>query len=114
MPSPVPSSYPRLPYPIATLFLTLLIALTANAQSQITTGTIRGTVLDANGRPVAGARALPDGEILAGTPTPAIVPLPTLAMAVGAATLVDTATSGSVSHVPNCSSPLKARTGSGA
>src|SRR5215216_1371980 len=40
-----------------------------------------GTALDANGRPVAGARALPDGEILAGTPTPAIVPLPTLAMA---------------------------------
>ncbi|HSE18589.1 MAG TPA: hypothetical protein VLB46_16155 [Pyrinomonadaceae bacterium] len=40
-----------------------------------------GTVLDANGRPVAGARALPDGEIIAGTPTPAIVPLPTLAMA---------------------------------
>ena len=40
-----------------------------------------GTVLDANGRPVAGSRALPDGEILAGTPTPAIVPLPTLAMA---------------------------------
>jgi len=40
-----------------------------------------GTVLDANGRPVAGARALLDGEITAGTPTPAIVPLPTLAMA---------------------------------
>lgn len=40
-----------------------------------------GTVLDANGRPVAGARALPDGEIVAGTPTPALVPLPTLAMA---------------------------------
>jgi hypothetical protein len=40
-----------------------------------------GTVLDANGRPVAGARALPDGEIIAGTPTPALVPLPTLAMA---------------------------------
>src|ERR1041385_4779106 len=40
-----------------------------------------GTVLDANGIPVAGARALPDGEITAGTPTPAIVPLPTLAMA---------------------------------
>jgi len=40
-----------------------------------------GTVLNANGIPVAGARALPDGEILAGTPTPAIVPLPTLAMA---------------------------------
>jgi len=40
-----------------------------------------GTVLDATGIPVAGARALPDGEIIAGTPTPAIVPLPTLAMA---------------------------------
>jgi len=40
-----------------------------------------GTVLDANGIPVAGSRALPDGEIVAGTPTPAIVPLPTLAMA---------------------------------
>ena len=40
-----------------------------------------GTVLDVNGRPVAGSRALPDGEITAGTPTPALVPLPTLAMA---------------------------------
>ena len=40
-----------------------------------------GTVLNSSGIPVAGARALPDGEILAGTPTPAIVPLPTLAMA---------------------------------
>ncbi len=40
-----------------------------------------GTRLDANGRPAGGARALPDNEILAGTPIPAIVPLPTLAMA---------------------------------
>lgn len=40
-----------------------------------------GTELNANGIPVAGSRALPDGEIIAGTPTPAIVPLPTLAMA---------------------------------
>jgi len=32
--------------------------------------------LDANGRPVSGARALPDGEIVVGTPIPAIVPLP--------------------------------------
>jgi len=40
-----------------------------------------GTVLDATGIPVPGSRALPDGEIKAGTPTPAIVPLPTLAMA---------------------------------
>jgi hypothetical protein len=41
----------------------------------------RGTVLDGDGRPVAGTRALPDGEIARGTPIPAIVPLPTLAMA---------------------------------
>src|SRR6476469_5091693 len=40
-----------------------------------------GTVLNSSGIPVAGARALPDGEIIAGTPTPALVPLPTLAMA---------------------------------
>jgi hypothetical protein len=40
-----------------------------------------GTVLDAAGRPAAGSRALPDAEILAGTPTPALVPIPTLAMA---------------------------------
>ncbi len=40
-----------------------------------------GTVLNASGIPVAGARALPDGEIVAGTPIPAVVPLPTLAMA---------------------------------
>jgi hypothetical protein len=39
-----------------------------------------GTALDANGRPTAGARALPDGEIAAGTPIPAMVPLPTIAM----------------------------------
>jgi hypothetical protein len=39
-----------------------------------------GTALQ-NGIPVAGARALPDGEIAAGTPIPAIVPLPTKAMA---------------------------------
>jgi hypothetical protein len=41
-----------------------------------------GTVLDEKGVPVAGVnRALPDGEIERGTPIPAIVPLPTLAMA---------------------------------
>ncbi len=40
-----------------------------------------GTVLDKEGRPAAGARALPDGEIAAGTPIPAIVPLPTYALA---------------------------------
>jgi len=41
----------------------------------------RGTVLDAAGRPVAGARALPDGEITAGTPIPALVPMPSRPMA---------------------------------
>lgn len=41
-----------------------------------------GTKLDANGIPLPGwNRALPDGEIVAGTPIPAIVPMPTLAMA---------------------------------
>ena len=40
-----------------------------------------GTALDAAGRPAAGSRKLPDGEIAAGTPIPAVVPLPTIAMA---------------------------------
>ncbi len=34
-----------------------------------------------NGIPVKGTRALPDGEIVAGTPNPALVPLPTIPMA---------------------------------
>ncbi len=34
-----------------------------------------------DGKPVAGQRALPDGEIAAGTPIPAVVPLPSLPMA---------------------------------
>jgi hypothetical protein len=40
-----------------------------------------GTALNASGIPIAGARALPDGEILAGSPIAALVPLPTIAMA---------------------------------
>ena len=42
-----------------------------------------GTELDQNGVCVTGKpnRALPDGEIAAGTPTPALIPLPTLGMA---------------------------------
>ena len=43
-----------------------------------------GTILDKNGRPDVSLpwnRALPDGEILAGTPTPALVPMPEYAMA---------------------------------
>ncbi len=35
-----------------------------------------------HGKPAAGSRALPDGEIIAGTPIPAIVPLPGKGMAV--------------------------------
>ena len=41
----------------------------------------QGTVMDADGRPVSGSRALPDGEIVAGTPIPAVVPMPGIAMA---------------------------------
>ncbi|HBL27587.1 MAG TPA: copper oxidase [Acidobacteria bacterium] len=40
-----------------------------------------GTVLTDRGRPAAGSRALPDGEIAAGTPIPAVVPLPGKPMA---------------------------------
>jgi len=40
-----------------------------------------GTLLDASGRPAQGSRALPDGEIMAGTPIPAVIPLPTQGMA---------------------------------
>ncbi len=40
-----------------------------------------GTKLDANGRPALNSRALPDGEIKAGTPIPALIPIPTIAMA---------------------------------
>ncbi len=40
-----------------------------------------GTELEADGRPVVRARALPDGEIERGTPIPALVPLPTIGMA---------------------------------
>jgi hypothetical protein len=40
-----------------------------------------GTKLDSNGVPTPDSRALPDGEIQAGTPSPAIVPMPTLPMA---------------------------------
>jgi hypothetical protein len=38
-------------------------------------------VFTANGQVVPGSRALPDGEIIAGTPNPALVPLPTRPMA---------------------------------
>jgi hypothetical protein len=40
-----------------------------------------GTVMGVDGRPMPGARALPDGEIAAGTPIPAVIPMPGYAMA---------------------------------
>ena len=39
-----------------------------------------GTKLDVNGRPISTSRKLPDGEIVAGTPIPAVIPIPTIAM----------------------------------
>ncbi|MFQ5493825.1 MAG: hypothetical protein ACE5EX_00425, partial [Phycisphaerae bacterium] len=39
-----------------------------------------GTRLDADGRPTPGSRALPDAEIVAGTPIPSVVPVPGLVM----------------------------------
>ena len=41
-----------------------------------------GTKLDTVGKPLATSRKLPDGEIAAGTPIPAVVPIPTIAMPV--------------------------------
>ena len=46
-----------------------------------------GTELDSSGRPAPGSRALPDPEITTGTPIPAVVPLPTIAMAPAPATV---------------------------
>lgn len=40
-----------------------------------------GTQLNPDGTPAASSRRLPDGEIAAGTPIPALVPIPTYAMA---------------------------------
>ncbi|MGH8531259.1 MAG: copper oxidase [Gammaproteobacteria bacterium] len=40
-----------------------------------------GTQIDSSGKPIAGARALPDGEITTGTAIPALVPLPGKPMA---------------------------------
>jgi hypothetical protein len=40
-----------------------------------------GTPLDNDGRPAYGTRAYPDGEIAAGVPIPAVIPLPGLPMA---------------------------------
>src|ERR1044072_5274143 len=55
MRTPVPSSIPRIFTFAASLILTLLIASNAGAQTQITTGTIQGTVVDVNNAVVPGA-----------------------------------------------------------
>ena len=55
MRTPVLSSFPRILTFAASLILTLLIASNTGAQTQITTGTIQGTVVDANGAVVPGA-----------------------------------------------------------
>jgi hypothetical protein len=41
----------------------------------------QGTAMNPDGTPADGSRALPDGEIVAGTPIPGVVPMPGIAMA---------------------------------
>ncbi len=55
MRTPVICGLPRLQSIIASLALILSVALTASAQSQITTATLEGTVQDANGDVIPGA-----------------------------------------------------------
>src|SRR5215203_967403 len=55
MRTPVPGNFPRIQYFAVTVILTLLIGPSIVAQTQITTGTIQGTVIDANGAVVPGA-----------------------------------------------------------
>src|ERR1041385_9136250 len=55
MRTPLFGKFPRFQHLAATLILTLLIVPSIVAQSQITTGTIQGTVEDANGAVVPGA-----------------------------------------------------------
>jgi hypothetical protein len=55
MRTPVLGNFPRIPFFAVSFILTLLIAPAIVAQTQITTGTIQGTVVDANGAAVQGA-----------------------------------------------------------
>src|SRR5688572_19183982 len=55
MRTPVNCTFPRLHYFIVSIALALFIAPAASAQSQITTGTIEGTVKDPNQAVVPGA-----------------------------------------------------------
>src|SRR5215218_4116105 len=67
----------------------------------------KGTAIDpATGRPAAGSRALPDGEIGAGTPIPGVVPLPGKAMApVPAAVSITNTTNGGQINVAGTGNP---------
>src|ERR1700746_2625193 len=55
MRTPFICTFPRLKTIFSSIAVALLVALSASAQSQITTGTIQGTVKDANGAVVPGA-----------------------------------------------------------
>src|SRR5215213_856888 len=55
MRTPLLANFPRLNLFTVSFILALLIAPSVIAQSQITTGTIQGTVVDVNGAVVAGA-----------------------------------------------------------
>ena len=55
MRTPVLALFPRIQCFAASILLTLLIAPLIVAQTQITTGTIQGSVVDANGAAVPGA-----------------------------------------------------------
>src|SRR5215510_2479793 len=55
MRTPVHGNFPRLPFLTISIILLLLTAPAILAQTQITTGTIQGTVIDANGAVVPGA-----------------------------------------------------------
>src|SRR5262245_27285900 len=55
MRTPVLGNFPRIQFFAVSFILTLLIAPAIVAQTQITTGTIQGTVVDANGASVPGA-----------------------------------------------------------
>src|SRR5688572_19437252 len=55
MRTPVSGNFPRLQFFVTSIILALLIAPSALAQTQSTTGTIQGTVVDANGAVVPGA-----------------------------------------------------------
>ena len=55
MRTPVLGNFPRLQFFVTSIILALLFAPSALAQTQSTTGTIQGTVVDANGAVVPGA-----------------------------------------------------------